>query len=329
MDLELSNKNCLNCNSALPEKANFCPNCGQKIQSPLIHFKDFIKEAFEDYFSIDSKIIRSIIPLLFKPGFLTLEYIKGKRKAYIPPFRMFLIISVLYFLLISVMEEKDDFKKEESYTESVDSSVTSNEDTSGINNKVSKVSIKFNGLGDNKLVEVLAHVKDSSELRYINKHGLSAYVDSVFKGESFFYKFWCRKILAMQLSDGKNFGELMFSSIQKLVFIMAPIMALILLLLYYRKKIFYMQHLIFAFHFHAFVFLILIIVDTFFFWAPQIISNIFLLICMVYLSIAIKKVYQQSWGKSILKFLFLFIGYVILGVPLLAGLSVVSAILMY
>lgn len=326
MASELSNKNCLNCNSELPEKANFCPNCGQKAESPLIRFKDFIKDAFEDYFSIDSKIFKSLIPLLFKPGFLTLEYIKGKRKAYIPPFRMFLIISVIYFLLISVMEEKEDFVKiEETHAESI----TSNEDSSGISKKDSDVSMKFDGLGDTKLGEVLAQVKDSSELSYINKHGLKAYVDSVFTGESFFYKFWSRKILAMHLSDGKNFGELMFSSVQKLVFIMAPIMALILLLLYYRKKIFYIQHLIFAFHFHAFVFLILIIEDAFFFWAPQIVSNIFFLICLVYLAIAIKKVYQQSWGKSIFKFLFLFIGYVILGVPLLAGLSVASAILMY
>ncbi|MFN7013141.1 MAG: DUF3667 domain-containing protein [Bacteroidia bacterium] len=326
MPSETLNKNCLNCNSELPENAKYCSNCGQKVDSPIIRFKDFVKDAFEDYFSIDSKIFKSLLPLLFKPGFLTLEYIKGKRNSYIPPFKMFLIISVLYFLLISLMEEKDDFIKiEENHAESV----TLNEDSSAKNNKERDVSIKFDGLSDSKLAEVLAHIKDSSELIYINKHGLKAYIDSVFTGESFFYKFWSRKILTMHLSDGKNFGELMFNSIQKLVFIMAPIMALILILLYYRKKIFFMQHLIFAFHYHAFVFLILIIEDAFLFWTPQIVSSIFFLICLVYLAIAIKKVYQQSWGKSIFKFIFLFIGYIILGIPLLAGLSVASAILMY
>lgn len=326
MASELSNNYCLNCNSELPEKAKFCPNCGQKVDSPIIRFKDFVKDAFEDYFSIDSKIFKSLIPLLFKPGFLTMEFKKGKRNSYIPPFRMFLIISVFYFLLISVMEEKDDFIKiEETHSESL----TSNVDASGINKKEDDVSMKFDNLGDTKLGEILAHIKDSSELIYINKHGLRAYVDSVFSNKSFFYKFLSKKILAMYLSDGKNFGELMFSSVQKLVFIMAPIMALLLLLLYYRKKILYMEHLIFAFHFHAFIFLIFLIEEAFLFWAPEIVSNIFFLICMVYLAIAIKKVYQQSWGKSILKFLFLFIGYVTLGVPLLAGLSVVSAILMY
>ena len=46
-----------------------------------------------------NKILKTIIPLLFKPGFLTLEYNKGRRVKYLPPLRMYLVLSVLIFLI--------------------------------------------------------------------------------------------------------------------------------------------------------------------------------------------------------------------------------------
>jgi hypothetical protein len=325
---ETTHKNCLNCNSELPQKAKYCSNCGQKFDSPLIRFKDFIKDAFEDYFSIDSKIFRSLIPLLFKPGFLTNEYIKGKRNSYIPPFRMFLIISVIYFLFLSISEEKDDFIKIIDDAETKDETIN-NKDTSETKTKNQDVSMSFNGLGDSKMALVIEKIKDSTEQAYINRHGLKAYVDSVFYNENPFFKFWSRKLFAMYLTDGKNFGELLFSMVQKIVFIMAPIMAFILFLLYRRKKVMYMQHLIFAFHFHAFVFLLLFLDELISYLGVSWLSGIVFLILLLYLLIALKKVYAQGFWKSFLKFILLFAGYILLGIPTLGILTVISAILLY
>lgn len=324
MSNKIQHKLCLNCNSKLPENANYCCSCGQKVEGPIIRFKDFIRDAFEDYFSIDSKIFKSLIPLIFKPGFLSIEYIKGKRNSYIPPFRMFLIISVIYFLFLSFSEKKDDFIKiQETKTE--DSKDTIVEAI----HKKEDVSISFDGIGDSKMALVMQGLKDSTEQEYISKHGLKAYVDSVFVDENFLYRFISRKFYAMYLTDGKNFGELMFSTVQKLVFIMAPIMAFILLIIYYRKKIFYMQHLIFAFHFHAFVFFMLLLDESLLHLLGNWTSTIVTISILVYLYIAIKKVYEQNWMKSFLKFTVLFIGYILLGVPFLAIITLISAILIY
>ncbi|MFT6166796.1 MAG: hypothetical protein ACJAV5_001697 [Vicingaceae bacterium] len=78
----------------------FCPSCGQEVKldqsvgSLLTHF-------LNDYFTFDSKIIRSVLPLISKPAFLTIEYLRGRRVQYIAPFRLFIFLSLIFFLLIS------------------------------------------------------------------------------------------------------------------------------------------------------------------------------------------------------------------------------------
>jgi hypothetical protein len=326
----LKNKNCLNCNLELSESSFFCSNCGQKIDSPIVRFKDFLKDAFEDYFSIDSKIFKSIVPLLFKPGFLTIEYIKGKRTSYITPFRMFLIISILYFIYLS-------FDREEQFHVIYNAPPTANITDSSVNvtnkNSNSKdklnLSLKMDSNRFDKIAIIMASLKDSSEQAYISKNGLKVYTDSVMSDENFLYRYISKKLFAMYLSEGKNFGDLMFRSVQKLVFIMAPIMAFILMLIYFRKKIFYMQHLIFSFHFHAFVFLIFFLFDIFLLLLDDFGGILVILSMLLYLLIAIKKVYLQGWMRSILNFGLLFLGYILLGIPILLALTIFSAILLY
>ncbi len=93
-------KNCPNCNVTISKTFKFCPSCGQGVKldqsvgSLLTHF-------LNDYFTFDSKIIRSVLPLISKPAFLTLEYLKGRRVQYIAPFRLFIFLSLIFFLLLS------------------------------------------------------------------------------------------------------------------------------------------------------------------------------------------------------------------------------------
>lgn len=94
-------KNCLNCEELCSEAVKFCPNCGQEfIKTETV--VGFLQHFMSDYFTFDSKIIRSYGPLMFKPGFLTIEYLQGKRTKYIPPLRMYIFISILFFIVISI-----------------------------------------------------------------------------------------------------------------------------------------------------------------------------------------------------------------------------------
>ncbi|MBD0255355.1 MAG: DUF3667 domain-containing protein [Cytophagales bacterium] len=93
---------CSNCGEILQPRFAYCPVCGQPTGRPIVPFVSLAKDFVEDYFSFDSKIFRSLYPLLLRPGFLTVEFLRGRRARYIPPLRMYLTISLLAFLLLAV-----------------------------------------------------------------------------------------------------------------------------------------------------------------------------------------------------------------------------------
>jgi hypothetical protein len=91
---------CANC-GAKP-KGDYCHKCGEKyLKRSDFALSKFLKDAFRSFTHLDSKLFRSLFLLMFKPGFLTAEYLKGKRKPYLKPLALFLIINALYFFTIS------------------------------------------------------------------------------------------------------------------------------------------------------------------------------------------------------------------------------------
>ena len=96
---------CANCGSTLG--GQFCHTCGQSSKSMIKFFGEVIMELVDDAFGYDSRLKHSIIPLLFKPGRITLDYIRGKRFHYVLPFKLYLITSVLFILLIKNVIDTD------------------------------------------------------------------------------------------------------------------------------------------------------------------------------------------------------------------------------
>jgi len=103
-----SSKICANCGSTL--NGQFCHSCGQSSKSMIKFFGDVAKELLDDALGYDSRLKHSIFPLLFKPGRITLDYIKGKRFHYVLPFKLYLITSVLFILLIKNVVNTDIIK---------------------------------------------------------------------------------------------------------------------------------------------------------------------------------------------------------------------------
>jgi hypothetical protein len=80
----------------------FCPNCGQKSVPLNPRLSDVLHEFFHELLHVDGKLFRSIKQLLLAPGFLTREQFDGRRARWVPPVRLYLVFSVLYFALSSL-----------------------------------------------------------------------------------------------------------------------------------------------------------------------------------------------------------------------------------
>ena len=93
---------CKNCDQLVDDIDTFCSNCGQKIDEGDIRFKYFVKDFVSANFNLDAKIFQTLKLLLFFPIKLTTEFIEGKRTKYIPPIRLYLIISLFYFFIVSL-----------------------------------------------------------------------------------------------------------------------------------------------------------------------------------------------------------------------------------
>ncbi|HWJ07503.1 MAG TPA: DUF4286 family protein [Steroidobacteraceae bacterium] len=99
----VSTENCLNCGEVLT--GQHCSHCGQRAKVRVLSLTGLLRDLFGDLTEWDSRIWRTLRPLAFKPGLLTAEYLRGRRTLYTPPFRMYLVLSVVFFLATSIVAD--------------------------------------------------------------------------------------------------------------------------------------------------------------------------------------------------------------------------------
>jgi len=96
---------CLNCHARL--RGQYCGHCGQRSQNRLISIWQLLQEAFGDLLELDSRLWRTLVPLLTRPGRLTRDYLEGRRARYMPPFRTYLVLSVIFFVVAFFNPQKE------------------------------------------------------------------------------------------------------------------------------------------------------------------------------------------------------------------------------
>lgn len=301
---------CPNCDFKFTETNNFCPNCGQENHTHKVPLKHYLVELLESVFHFDTKIFKTLRDLLFKPGEITNNYNENKRARYVPPLRLYIFISFVFFVVLSlprtnfntnlnVLPEDDDSIKFE-----VNTDFTQDKDTSG--QYLLKEIKKTNG-EDEKLFDEYFKAR-KKEVSWYNRN---IYENRVKKKAGIF--------------SPEEYQHKLYKNISWLMFFLMPIFALYLRLLYLRRKQYYSEHLVFSIHFHS----ILFILSTL--WILQGIMNwnlgIYIsLIMIAYLVLSIRKVYRQSWWRTSLKSILLLLVYGFTIALMLLLTLVVSAI---
>jgi hypothetical protein len=86
----------------------YCPECGEKrLPREDLSLRHFLRDLFQDFTDIDSKLFRTLYLLSFRPGFLTTEFSRGVRQPYVKPFRLFIIVALIHFLTFRFFSSGD------------------------------------------------------------------------------------------------------------------------------------------------------------------------------------------------------------------------------
>src|SRR5665213_2685917 len=97
---------CKNCGAALAGR--FCHHCSQAGDVHVPTTRELVHELLEGLTHSDSRLWRTLTTLWFKPGKLTTEFVAGRRVAYLPPFRLYLILSIVFFLIASSVHTRTE-----------------------------------------------------------------------------------------------------------------------------------------------------------------------------------------------------------------------------
>ncbi|MEM8684731.1 MAG: DUF3667 domain-containing protein [Pseudomonadota bacterium] len=280
---------CRNCGA--PLRGQYCGQCGQRARSRLISLWELIRDAFGDLFELDSRLWQTLIPLLVRPGRLTFDYLQGKRARFMPPFRMYLVMSLLFFL-VAFFNPREEF----AFLYEPEIAAESDED------REFDISIADEDLDETDCEFDIGDIEHWPE--YFQRRLTEERLARI-----------CRN---MQADDGASFVDKLVDSIPAALIILLPLMALALQILYPLSRRYYVEHLLFFVHFHAFFFLILSLQIL---WArliaalglneaigvlPIVASSFYI---PVYLFKAMRRVYGQGFFMTFFKYSVLLVVY--------------------
>jgi hypothetical protein len=335
---------CLNCGAHL--RGQYCGNCGQRGRSRLISLWELIRDAFGDLFELDSRLWRTLVPLMIRPGRLTHDYLQGRRARYMPPFRMYLVLSLLFFV-VAFFDPRDTFGifyEPQTLEQSKDEK---RREAAEVADEVRR-DLAEEGL----IIGAPAELEDAGEdaadglnIRINGDDGAEAECqvdDFSISGPD-----WLKRRLTperlvhvceqMKKDNGRQFLQNLYDNMPVALIVLLPIMAFVLKALYPLSRRYYVEHLLFFVHFHAFMFLILTlqiligrlnsVLPT-----PEAVGILLIVAASfyvpVYLFVAMRRVYGQGRLLTTAKYMVLTVSYLagftitMLGAVTMAAFSV-------
>jgi Protein of unknown function (DUF3667) len=273
---------CKNCGAVL--LGRFCANCSQAADVHVPSTRELLHELLEGLTHSDSRLWVTLKYLWFNPGKLTQEFVAGRRAAYLPPFRLYLVLSVVFFLLMSLVNTNVQFIRFDE-------------------------ALKPGAAPQAAQAPAAPRVTNCSEVK------------------SHFFPKWDARLqhacLEISRDNGNSMMHIAFATMSKAMFIFLPLIALLHMLLYWRPRHRYAEHLLFFVHVHAFYFSVAILLlaaagaaDA---WsgvdgASGIVQTILWWSLPVYTVIAMRRVFHRTWMHTLLNAAALFLVYsVVLG----------------
>jgi hypothetical protein len=276
---EKNQARCPNCATGL--NGPYCSECGQHQVDLDRPFLELVSEGLSTFLAFDTRLGRTFWPLIRRPGFLTWEFLAGRRSRYVHPFRLYFALSLVFFVVFS---------------------------TSGYTiihrNEPGIIMISDSG-------ERTAPTTDESEPD--RGSDLSVMVDD--ESSSWLDEFFA-PLDDLAATDPKRFDRLFLDRLSTSLIVLVPIVAVLLQLLYRNPR--FVAHLVFSLHLHSFSFLALVVgamIDRVLGALGSDLggagNSAATLSIAVYLFLALRRVYRNGRLLTAVKFVGLVVGYIL------------------
>lgn len=207
---------CPNCEA--PLAGHYCAHCGQANHplDPRLH--DLAHELMHEFLHLDGKILSTLKSLIFYPGRLSAELLAGKRARSIGPVRLYLTMSVLFFLLLAHDSKSSQIKTDE--------------------NVAPQISLQLDDADADQTVKNANRAATAPQARHA------------------FWKQKIEERVRKIYAHPDEFGHELQVNCSHAMFVLVPLFALLLQLAYRNRSHHYPAYIYFSLHYHAFVFLL-------------------------------------------------------------------------
>jgi hypothetical protein len=294
---------CPNCDAVV--SGNFCHQCGQETVLHPPSAREFMHEFIGHYVALEGKLLQSLRLLLLRPGQLTLEYIEGRRVRYVQPLRIYLTFSIIFFAVLKFgAGDSSDVNvgvgKKHGAPATVQHDGHGEDSNAGADGKVGIVHEDQEGeirKGTESLREAVGKVSPHSADK------LGHFAD-------------------MSNADrGKLIKTALYAYTPYAIFLMMPLFALYLKVLYLGAGRRYGEHLLFALHVNAFAFLALTLMSL----VPDgfgLVEFALLVWLAFYLPLAMRRVYGGGRVITALRWIVLMVFHLVtMGLALLGVMA--------
>jgi hypothetical protein len=317
---------CKNCGADVT--GQYCSACGQHADVSIPSLHKLFVEALGDLYNFDSRLWRSLRLLLLKPGRLTREYLEGRRARYVPPFRLYVVLSLTFFFVLAVLPDSDDDEGTvvDSTTETGAPSPEEDNDVaaSQTEGEVAVPAPETESGRPRFAITTGESAGDNWQCDLGDTEGWNPEIRARFERA-------CNEIAA----DSPSFGRALLENIPLMMFLFIPIVAAGMKVLYPLARRKYVEHLLFFLHFHAFFFLLATlgwlalflgsltpVLDT----PVALISIAGWIYVPIYLFFAMRHVYAQGRLATAFKYVLLGAGYFFALILTLLGIVIYTAL---
>ena len=315
---------CPNCGHKLSKEDAYCPACGQENLNKFVSLRTIFSDFLGDFLSFDSRFFRSILPFLLKPGEMTRNYLKGQRETYLPPLRILIFLCIVLLTLLSQLASREDwdtgFQGNSPITVDGLNDLDSLTREGSLNKELYSLpqldSLAQTDDGDEDYSFWEDILGGSERIAELSDQGLNPTEigDSLAADAGYWQQRAIVQSAKIYQSGGEGLVSFMIGNGMIIIFLAVFILAALFKLLYIRQKRHLVEHVIFSIHMHAALVFLMIIVTTLYLFTGKYIEQLSLLLIPYYL-VSIRKVYQQSWGKSVVKYLLSTFIYVFFFLP--------------